>query len=273
MRLPAGQFFGTTDRDLEFDGVRLSVIGYEPSQEQPWHAHERVTFFAHLAGDQVDEGSRSEWTVPALGLIFHPAAAVHRSRLGPGGARGINLELSDTWLEAHGVRPRDLGEHRVAHSDGLRTAVLRLARSYTPAPFGRQELLDTAVEILEEFSQPGPAQPSAPWLKRVEERMRAEYRQPIGLAELAREADVHPMHLARVFRQRNGRSVTEHLQRLRLLDAVDNVLAGDSVGSAALDAGFADQFHFSRMLKAHFGYSPKWIKQFAPRTARCCVRS
>jgi AraC family transcriptional regulator len=275
MRLPTGQYFGTTDRQIEFEGLRFSTTEYEPLQEQPWHTHERATFFSHLAGGHLDESERAEWSLPPLGVTYHSPSTLHRSRLGPGGARGVNLALSDGWLESREIAPRDLGQHRVSWSERVRSAVLLLVRTYTPAPLGSRELSDMALELAEGFVIPSFAkEPALPrWLTQTEDRLRADFRQPIGLSRLAREANVHPVHLARVFRERHGRSVTEQLQRLRVQAAVERVLEGDSIGNAALDAGFADQSHFSRTLKAHFGYSPNLVKRLRAAPPRCCERS
>src|SRR5215212_3571422 len=98
MRLPSGQYFGTTVRQVEFEGVRFSATDYEPFQQQPWHTHERTTLFAHVAGEQVDSGHYVEWAVPVLGVIYHPSWTRHQSRLGPAGARGVNVEISNEWL-------------------------------------------------------------------------------------------------------------------------------------------------------------------------------
>lgn len=265
MRLATGEFFGRTLRQLEFQGVTFSTSEYDPHQTQPWHTHERATFFAHLSGEQLDELEDAQWSMPVLGLTYHPSSTPHRSRIGPRGAKGINVELSEEWLERHGISLRDLGERRVCSSPAVRSAALRLIRAYAPSTLADQELSDMALELVESFlSCEAVCRRSSPqWLRETEVRMRARFREPIGLSSLAYQAGIHPVHLARVFRQTHGRSVTEHLQRLRIQAAVDQVLAGESIGMAAVEAGFADQFHFSRTLKAHFGYSPKWVKQLA----------
>jgi AraC family transcriptional regulator len=255
VRLSRGQFFGTTRREIEGGGIAVSTRDYAPLQEQPWHSHERATIFVHLVGDQLDETAQGEWTMPNLSLTYHPTSMPHRSRLGPSGARGVNIELSDEWLARNGITSSDLGSARVLDGDAARSAAVRVIRIYAPDP----ELDDLVVELIATMTE-HPKPVDAPWIAKVEERMRAEFRDPLGLSQLATTAGVHPVHLARVFRHRHGRSVTEQLQRLRLQAAVRQILEGDSIGSAALDAGFADQFHFTRTLKAHFGYCPKLVK-------------
>ncbi len=270
VRLSPGQFFGIASHQMESEWVSISAREYEPLREQPWHLHERPTFFVHLSGEQLDETPAGEWPMPSLSLTYHPARLRHRSRLGPRGARGVNIEVSAEWLLGNGVHTDDLGHARVLGSFAARTAALRLVRIYGPSVVPQPELDDMLLDLIEAMVvlPPGSDAGAPSWLPKVEDRIAAEFRNPIGLAGLARSTGVHPVHLARVFRSRHGCSVTEHIQRLRIHAAIGQILQGDAIGVAALDAGFADQFHFTRILKAHFGYCPKIVKRL-----RCCDRS
>jgi AraC family transcriptional regulator len=269
MRLPAGEYFGTTGRKVDAEGLRFSATRYPPMQEEPWHTHEQPTLFVHLAGQIIDGCEAAEWQLGALEVTYHPVSTPHRCRIGPRGAAGINLEVSEKWLnEQADLSAAALGGHRVVSSSRSRTAALRVLGLYLTSP--PHELSDLALELLEPFAMPDCQGAEFPkWLHKVEEEMKARFMEPIGLASLARSAGVHSMHLARVFRRRHGCSVTEHLQRLRLLAAADRILQGEPMGIAALEAGFSDQFHFSRVLKAHFGYSPTAFKRLAAGRP-CC---
>jgi hypothetical protein len=65
MRLPTGQFFGTTDRQLEVEGLRFSATDYEPLQEKPWHTHEHPAFFATLTRGRPSEAYRLRQSSPS----------------------------------------------------------------------------------------------------------------------------------------------------------------------------------------------------------------
>jgi AraC family transcriptional regulator len=72
----------------------------------------------------------------------------------------------------------------------------------------------------------------------------------LRMSELAREADVHPVHLARAFRQRYGLSPTEYVRRLRLEWAARAVSDGkEPLAAIAAAAGFVDQSHMTRAFR------------------------
>ena len=73
-----------------------------------------------------------------------------------------------------------------------------------------------------------------------------------SLTELAAEAGVHPGHLARAFRQRFGLTVCQYSRSLRLEWAASQLAGDATLVEVALQAGFADQSHFTREFRRHF---------------------
>src|SRR5262249_32303117 len=103
--------------------------------------------------------------------------------------------------------------------------------------------------------------PRPPWFRRAETYIHDQFQTPITLRACARAAGIHPVHLARVFRQRYQCSVSEYLRALRLLEAGRLVLrANVSITEAALRAGFADHAHFTRCCSRRFGFSPRVLR-------------
>lgn len=102
-----------------------------------------------------------------------------------------------------------------------------------------------------------------PWLARIEERLRAGFIDPPGMRSLAKEAGVHPVHLARVFRSQHGTTVAGYVRRLRVAWAQEELLRpGATTVEVALGAGFADQSHFARVFLRVVGLSPgQWRRR------------
>jgi AraC family transcriptional regulator len=100
------------------------------------------------------------------------------------------------------------------------------------------------------------------WLNHVRERLHAEFRQRLTLRELASEAGVHPLHLARAFRRTYGFTVGHYVRRLRIECACQALaIPGLSQIRVALDAGFADQSQFSRTFKQMMGVTPSQYRR------------
>ena len=79
----------------------------------------------------------------------------------------------------------------------------------------------------------------------------------MSLHELGAAVGRHPGHVARAFRQAHGMSVTAYARTLRLEWATVAVATTDDpIMSIALEAGFADQSHFTRSFRRHHGITP-----------------
>jgi AraC family transcriptional regulator len=75
--------------------------------------------------------------------------------------------------------------------------------------------------------------------------------------DLAADAQVHPVSLARAFRRHYGDSITAALRRHRVRAAAIALTAEDRpLADLALSAGFSDQAHFCRVFKSTTGLSP-----------------
>jgi AraC family transcriptional regulator len=95
------------------------------------------------------------------------------------------------------------------------------------------------------------------WLEVVLELIHASSPRVPSLNELGAAVDRHPAHVARAFRRAHGVSVTAYVRSVRLEWATGAVEStNDSLARVALDAGFADQSHFTRWFKRHHGVTP-----------------
>ncbi|HET7471279.1 MAG TPA: helix-turn-helix transcriptional regulator, partial [Gemmatimonadales bacterium] len=83
-----------------------------------------------------------------------------------------------------------------------------------------------------------------------------------SLSDLAEAVGVHPVTLARGFRQAYGCSVGAYLRRLRIARAAQRLAeTDDALAEIALAAGFADQSHFSNLFRQETGISPSAFRR------------
>lgn len=84
-----------------------------------------------------------------------------------------------------------------------------------------------------------------------------QFREPLGLGELAARVHTTPFHFCRVFRQYVGVSPAAYRTHLRLRAALERLAAGESdLTKLAMDLGFGDQSHFTNAFRARIGMTP-----------------
>jgi AraC-like DNA-binding protein len=95
-----------------------------------------------------------------------------------------------------------------------------------------------------------------PALKRARQYLDTQKTRVVHSSELEAVTGLTRYELARQFRVMCGTSPYRYLLRRRLDFAREQLALGRSLVEVALEAGFADQAHFSRMFKATFGITP-----------------
>jgi AraC family transcriptional regulator len=95
------------------------------------------------------------------------------------------------------------------------------------------------------------------WWHRIIELLHCEFSRDLRISDLAQEAGVHPVHLARVFRRLTRQTPGEWLQRRRIRSACEKLLDRDQgIAAIAAESGFADQSHMTRTFKRYTAMTP-----------------
>jgi AraC family transcriptional regulator len=131
-----------------------------------------------------------------------------------------------------------------------RTVLRRDAEAVALESLGLELAAQALAPIAESDKRP-------PWLETAETFLADSFDQPIAVADLARAAGVHPVHLARGYRRWLGAAPGERLRTRRLERAADLLMRGRaSIGEIALAAGFCDQSHLNRQFRQAYGVTP-----------------
>jgi AraC-like DNA-binding protein len=122
--------------------------------------------------------------------------------------------------------------------------------------------LATACALLAEAGGGQVPPPLPPPVARAVDLLDRHYRRNPPLAELARAAGRSPNHLHQAFRAALGCTPAAYAEQLRLRDA--QVLLADpalTVAEVARRCGYADPFHFSRVVRRACGASPLALRR------------
>ena len=105
-------------------------------------------------------------------------------------------------------------------------------------------------------------------VERVVSMIRADIDRNHSIEELARRVDLSPSRLQHLFVQEIGVPLRTFRIWIRFRHAVERVGDGDSITSAALDAGFSSSSHFSHAFKATFGATAASVLKGPPSRVR-----
>lgn len=259
-RLAPGHFFADVARASRCAGLVLTETRHAAARRIPEHGHALAYFCLLLDGGYWERYGPRTVRYDTPSIAYHPPGEEHHGEISRVGGVCFNIEMEPAWLarvEPHLRLPTGTVDARDGELVwlGLRAhREFRRADACTPLALEGLvlELLATAARTRERGERQAPA-----WLARVMARLEADFQQPLAVSGLAAEAGVHPVHLARVFRRAHGRTIGEHVRRLRIRYACRRLAEPDaSLADVALAAGFADQSHFGRVFHEMTGLTP-----------------
>jgi AraC family transcriptional regulator len=247
-------------RSLELDGFGITEAWFPAGEILARHTHERACVAVMLEGSFDLHFTAKAYPCRPSTVFTEPAGETHANFIGAAGAHVIVVQPNPARQELlHPFAPLlERATHR-QHS-GMTEQALQLARELD----GVDDLSALAAEglvldMLVGLTRLETARRQEPprWLLQAQELVHARFAEPLRIAELAGEVGVHPAHLARCFRTHFRLSLGSYVRRLRLEWAArELVRSSTSLAELALDAGFADQSHFTRFFKRRFGLTP-----------------
>ncbi|MBO9707564.1 MAG: helix-turn-helix transcriptional regulator [Caulobacter sp.] len=253
-----GRFYGAPTIERQLPGVRLAHLAATMSAERvEEHSHDDAHFVLATHGRYLTTAWGPETEGPVL--VYNPPGVIHRDRFVDTGGYFLAVSFAaQDWRDLSAAARTTAADALRLTGDSARRAALRLTRallSCDPEPLTLEGLgLELAAQAM---VQPFDSHRPPPWLAVAETFLADSFDQPISVADLARAAGVHPVHLARGYRRWMGAAPGRRLRTRRLERAADLLMHGrQPISEIALAAGFCDQSHLNRQFARAYGVTP-----------------
>lgn len=252
---------GSRLKTAKVGGFVLTETTHLPNHRLQRHNHEQTNIALVLNGSFTEVLDSRSIECQPQSLLIKPAGEAHANLYGRQGMRCLLIEVGQRQLESLQSWSQPLKQ--VSHVFGGNLSMLgmriykefRLMDGATPLAI-EGLMLELVAGISRQLNiSCDPKRPR--WLERARDILEADFHDSISLTRVAEAVDVHPVHLARVFRKHFGCTPGEYVRHLRIDFACRELSQTDtSLVEIALAAGFAHQAHFSRVFKAQTGMTP-----------------
>jgi AraC family transcriptional regulator len=258
--LVGGNFYGSILRKREEHDAIFTELQHASARRLPAHSHELAFYALQIEGDYRERYGRQVKDFGPLTIAFRPAGIPHQDEIGPRGVRFFEIEIRPAW----GKRLADCSGSldygcEDCHGGELLWLAMKLffeMRERAPDHLFTESLLAELVGKVGHLPRET-ARDSPSWLDRVIDKLNSQYSERLTLDELGQLAGVHPVHLSRVFRRCVGEGIGEYVHRLRVRAACTRMSEPEcTLAEIAVETGFADQSHFTRVFRRVAGMSP-----------------
>ena len=228
--------------ETHVSGNTVTVVRYAAFQELETHAHGEEGLTIVLQGTFLEESLRGTLAAPAGSIATRPYGMPHTNRFGPDGAV-ILAVIPDRDRFVEPIREWTRSDIPAAFRAGLRL----VAQDENALP-----------ELLAAIS------PGARLDRRAALRARRlldDPEQRLTVSALADSMNIHPIHLARQFRQTYGVSLREY-RTIQLVRRAATLVLGTKIplSRIAHECGFADHSHMCRAFRRVAGWSPSRLR-------------
>jgi AraC family transcriptional regulator len=255
-----GKFVGAPVREHTFDGVSIAENSYVAGLSMAAHAHDSPLLSLVLQGHATEEFAGRSRELGSQTLLYTPSFETHGHRFLTAG-RWLNIQFSARWFSQVGADAGVLpSTPQLLRGGATVNWASRLgAEIREPDAVSRFAIEGALLLLITDLSRlPVLGERRRPrWFTIVEDAIRASVAEPPSMSELAALAGVHASHLLRTFRRYHGCTVATYIRRQRVERARAEIATSKRpLSMIALDAGFADQSHFTRVFRQAFGETP-----------------
>jgi AraC family transcriptional regulator len=272
-RLGPGCSNGNVRKRVETGGFIMSEVGYDSGSRLTEHAHENAHFCFVIRGTYTETHGRQEIACRPSTVTFRPAGEAHEDRFDQDDVEVVTLEVPPSWTERLSQESIALRHSLTFQGGSVPWLADRLVSEFRRMDAGARLVMEgIALEMIAESARhTATTERSLPeWLAKARELLHARFSERLTLDDIASEVGVHPVHLATVFRKKYDRTVGEYVRERRIDYARRELVSGTTpLATIALDAGFANQGHFSSTFKQITGFTPAaYRRSFARRLNR-----
>jgi len=265
-----GLTLGTALDRVEAGIFTVTRSAYSPGQVLRAHTHELAVTTILLRGGVTERADGRSFECTRDRFLVRPAGVVHENRYGATGAECMLVAVRPEWVASDRVARDVFRAPAIAPAPAPLMIARRMRRelrigdrSATLAIEGLAlELIAVAARQLHTSERRVPP----PWLQSVRARLHDDFASELRLDAIAREAGVHPVHLARAFRQCYGCTPGEYV-RQRRIDRACIELADSTrpIAEIAMNAGFASPSHFATAFRRATGVTPTHFRLIGVR--------
>lgn len=257
--LETGDYFGKLLSKKQLPQVILSETNYSPYTHVPNHYHKNFYICYVVNGQYSETNNKTKRDCVRGDIVIHPKHLEHSNIFNDKGGTCFNIEFTDSLQkEIHAFNNNNF--RRFSNKSTLLAAVIQKIYKEFKAydEFSSIIIEGLLLETIGYSARESDKGLSPYWFNKVKAIIVENNFCKISLSPIAAELNISPSHLAREFKKVTGVSIGEYIQNFKIQLACGRLKEGyNDILNIALEFGFSDQSHFTKVFRKIVGITPK----------------
>ncbi len=260
INLSPGHYFGKEQQVNEDAFFKLNITAYQPNMTIHAHYHENAYLSLLINGSYREVGCHAESIIQPGEVLFRPAGYTHANHFDEEAGRCLNIELKQPALEAvltNGRLPKTL----VKYNAGTFKYLYQLLYAFLQDPstdISEEYILHWLSEVTE-VKMPT----RLPWFSAAKKILENELDTHHTIKSIAERVFVHPIYLARAFKEREGMTIGRYQMEMKIRKAVLLLFTTQlPITDIAFTAGFTDSAHLVKIFRSYYRCTPHQFRRW-----------
>lgn len=250
---------------MSLSGYKFIETTYNPKAKLLPHEHNFVYFCFVLDGDFEESYGKTPTLYKKSTLIFHPLEETHSNYFHTK-SNCFNIEMQSDYFAEKALNQKVLKNTLVFKGEKINYLSARLYKEFKSFDeYSHLTIEGLMLEIIAEAFRKSSVDSSISppkWLLRAKEMLDEEFNENITVDSLAKSVETHPTHLVREFRRYYKMTIGEYVRQKRIRFASQKLISSNApIVEIAIESGFFDQSHFTRIFKRVTGVTPAIFRE------------
>lgn len=246
-------FIGNTCFQMETPLITISVVNYSKYISDHWHFHDKKHVLAVLTGGNT-EHRKTTTELKAGSTTSYREGEKHRNSNVSPISKNIIIEFNEKFFDSEMCYDNlEFGFHTFS----------TLVKTYQECSSTDLDNLENIYQSLYSLFGKNPSKHFPAWLTTLRDLLNDRWNEFISLHELSQELNLHPVTISKYFSKYFGCTLAEYMRKIKVERATQLLFSSTLKKSEiAYLCGFSDQSHMSRLIKRHYGLSPKGLTNY-----------
>ncbi|PYF74746.1 helix-turn-helix domain-containing protein [Pedobacter nutrimenti] len=252
--LTTGKYFGTEEKKVESPLFRINMTNYQSYSTIEQHYHQNSYLSMLVRGTYLENSSDMNRRIAPGEVILRPSGYNHANSFPAPGGSCMNIEFHQDALKSLDIAAY-IPEKTKVYPAGAFTDLYKLLYLF----INDGDACNAQEHVINWISSMKPPVVALrlPWLAKLRQILEDELETQHSLEQLSGRVFVHPVYLARAFREKEGLTIGEYRLKMRLKKSVRLLFETDlPISEIAYTTGFTDPAHFIKSFRLYYPVSP-----------------